>query len=511
MNSTNNIITTLHTRHQIEQEIAQLLHIQSESEFTAQAERIAARGEQVVSVLLNNLKHATPQMINVLGIIAAFYPDREYVLGRLYDLVADESQPDRYRLAAMLILERHLDEEIDPHLLSSLSDPQLLVKESVQEMLTEAQKNPLILLDYLNGLSDQPEEVLENVVETLLFIGREKAVPILCLLAQDESETLSQAALQALGCIDHPAAARGLQTLQALLPPAKLPLCERSLRKLAFKGVPIAPLPPVEAGWRTLVNAPDGEGNRVVWFFHPNEATGEQFFWGVSIHPDEGIINVYGNAHVEPELLPPLQPRGYVHSLSPEEGLVLYMLETDFEYGRQIVRQGAERTWARSKLLPTEYRLLGTLIWSFAPDDEDVSLPERPDLVTARALVGQSADLLAHPAFHSWFAYGQQVIDLAMKFLRRSMLRPQESLAGWARQLVRAYYDAQAIARLQVQLEASAEWLFRAGQKHLAQIAWATAVTLTEIPPDRHPFTLRMAERGLEFVFDQVYGNLKAR
>lgn len=505
MDKRNNIITTLNTRYQIEQEIADLLEVQSEEEFTARVERIVAGGKPVVSVLLNNLKkRMTPQKINVLGIIAAHYPDREYLLNRLYDLIADPAQSDRCRLAAIVIMERDLGEEVDPSLLA-LIDPQLLVRESVHEMLTKAHADPLVLTDYLNSLAEQPEDVFEGVIETIVSIGQEKAVLVLCALAQDESAALAELAIHALGRVDHPDAVRALQTLRELLDPSRLPLCERNLRKLAFKGIPIEPLPPVDAAWRTLVNPPDGQGNRVVWFFHPNTETGEQFFWSVSLGIDEGILAVYGNAHVLPELLPPAAPRGYIHSLSPEENLTLYMLETDFDYGRRLVRQGARHTVARGQSLPIEYRLLSMSLWSYALADEQVALPPRLDPDKARALVDESVTLFDHVAFHSWFAYGSPVIDQAFKLLRRSLVRPQESLGRSAKQLARVYYDAQAVARLQSQLEAGAEWLFIAGEEHLAQVALAAADTLTEIMPDQHPFTLRMAERGIETVIEQLY------
>ncbi|MBN1937231.1 MAG: hypothetical protein JW934_21405 [Anaerolineae bacterium] len=504
----NNVITTLRTRQHIDQEIAKLLQAKSESEFNAQAERITASGDQVIPVILNNLKRATPQMLNVLGMLAALCPDRDQITDRLYDIAADETQPDRHRISALLILERHLGEEPDPSLVSSLDDPQALVKESVQEMLAEAEADPLILLDYMRGLSEQSEDVLENVVETLLLIGQERAVRILCLLAQDEPESLAQAALHALGKIDRSEAVRGLQTLQAMLPPSRLPTCERSLRKLAFKGVPIEPLPPVNADWRTLVSAPDGEGNRVVWFLRQPDKAGHHLFWGVSTDSNRGIVQAYGNALVPSGVLPPLQPQGYIHSVSPEDGLVMYMLETDLEYGRRIVREGVQRTLALGEQPPVEYLLLGTFIWAYAPDQDPIAIPDRPAADRTNNLVSESANLLAHPAFQTWFVYGDRVIQKALALMRRSTARPEANMARWTAQLAEDHFDEQTITRLQIQLEASAEWLFRARQTHLAQVAFAAAAALTEIPPNAHPFTLRMAERGIEIVLEQLHRQL---
>lgn len=503
-----NIITALRARRQIEQEIDELLLAQSESAFNAQTERIALSGDQVIPAILNNLKRATPQMINVLGMLASQYPDQDEIADRLYDVAIDETQPDRYRIAAMLILERYLGEEPDPSLVHSLADPQTLVKESIQEMLTEAEADPLILIDYMHSLSEQPQQVLENIVDMLLLVGQERAVRVLCLLAQDESEPLAQAALHALGKINDPRAVQGLQTLQAMLPTSRLPACERSLRKLAFKGIAIEPLPPVDAGWRTLVNAPDSEGNRVVWFLGPRGEDNHCFFWGISTNSARGITQAYGNAQVPPGALPLEQPQGYIHSISPEDDLILYMLETDFEYGRRIAREGAQRTLALGEHPPLEYRLLGTFIWAFAPEADHIVAPEQVGAGRARDLLGESADLLAHPVFHNWYAFGDKVMQKTLALMRRSTARRQGSLVRWATQLAGDYFDEQAVAGLRAQLETSAEWLLRARQGHLAEVALAAATTLGEVPPDAHPFTLRMAERGIEIVLEQLHRQL---
>ena len=78
-------------------------------------------------------------------------------------------------------------------------------------------------------------------MDTLLEVGQERAVPALCLLAQDDQDAVGKAALLALGRLHHPEAAQGLQSILPLLSPDRRSLGERSLLKLRLKQVPVLP------------------------------------------------------------------------------------------------------------------------------------------------------------------------------------------------------------------------------------------------------------------------------
>ncbi len=48
------------------------------------------------------------------------------------------------------------------------------------------------------------------------------------------------------------------------------------------------------------------------------------------------------------------------------------------------------------------------------------------------------------------------------------------------------------------------EWLWRAGEFHLAGLAMVAVETLATTPPADHPFTRSMVELGLKVVFAQL-------
>jgi hypothetical protein len=503
------IITTLRERRQIEIEIAELLQAVLErgadSKARKQAQRIAASGDQVIPVILNNLNHSNPQMLNTLGIVSSLYPDRDAIIDDLYEAAADANSPDQRRIAAMLIMERFLGVEPDPYLVGTLSDPQAMVTESIEEMIREGAREPLMLLEYTQGLAKQPQEVLGDIVGTLLQIGKERAVPILCLLAQQGSKELAIAALEALGRLDHPHAVQGLQALLPMLDPSLRSRGEKSLRKLQFKGVPLTDRPPVDERWRALVSSPDSEGNQVVWFIY-DQTPDRSVFLGLSITQDGGIVEAYGDYHISADALPPRQPQGYVHSVALKNDAILYMLETSFDYGRYLISEAQDRSFGSGLALPPEYRLMGSLIWQYQDASNKVILEaERQQLRSAGTSdLGETANLLAHSAFNTWFAHGELAVQHALAIAKWAPFADKRETKRWAIKLAKTYFDREKTRQLQASLEAMGEWFLKANQAYLARVTMTAAKTVTTVTPAEHPFTLRMAERGLAFVLDQL-------
>jgi hypothetical protein len=519
-----NVITTLQDRWRIDQDIQELLQVRSQQEFTSRAQSVAARGQEVISVILQRLDRADARALSALGVISSLYPQREQILNKLYEAAADLDRPDRGRVSAMLILERFFGQEPDPYLISTLDDPQFMAVESIKEMIREGERDPRALLEYTRTLAEQPDETIEGVIDTLIKVGQERAVPALCLLAQDDRVVLGQAALLALGRLDHPEAAQGLQSILPLLPPDRRSLAERSLLKLRLKQVEVAPRPPVDAAWRTLVSPIDGEGSQVIWFIDEVNGRGQCRFVGFSINDHEGIRQVYGHVDVPADTLPERRMRGHIHNIAlesgppdesegasdemvPSPGILLHMLESEFDYGRWLVREAQARNVRQDRPVPVEYRLFGPWLWQYDDTQVGQGLWQGSGTVGTGKPTGSLAEttiLLSHPAFRGWFAYGEQILRHAVSALQRKPL-----IAGWdagddPAALARAYFDRAMIARLRYRLTVMSEWLRRAGDARAAGLATLVAETLTVMSPAEHPFTRRMIELGLRAAIEQL-------
>jgi hypothetical protein len=351
-------------------------------------------------------------------------------------------------------------------------------------------------------------------MDTLIEVGGEDAVPPLCLLAQEEREIVSEAALHTLGRIDHPAAAEGLRSILPLLLPEPRALAQRNLLKLQLKQILPDERPDPRGHWRTLVGPPDGHGYQVVWFFHAPDERGARKFLGLSLHEQEGIPQAYGNHNAAPELVPEPLPLGQVHHvllpIHSEGGLAnarLLMLETDFAYGCRLVQEAQGRTIEAGQRFPIEYRLMGPWLWRYAAPEGTAPAPPatQPADRTAAGDTSAGAGLLFHPAFRGWFAEGEWLIEPARALLEQAPEREGQSLpSGEIDRLARRFCDAATAKRLQGRLRTMGEWLQRAEQTRPAALTWAAAQALDDTPPARHPLVRAMVELGLQITVKQL-------
>jgi hypothetical protein len=509
MNPGDKVITILRDRLALADQVDALLDVRSEDKFLAQARCIAESGEQVIPVILRRLPYADPRQLNVLGVVASMYPRREQLLSKLQEVAVDIGRPDRERVSAMLILERFLDREPDAFALQTLDDPRAVAVESVRDLIRASKQEPAVLLQYTRALGEQPADVIAGVIETMVEVAAEDAVPALCLMAEAENEAMSTAALHALGQIRHTDAVRGLQGLLPMLPSPQHAAAERSLRKLRFSGIGIEPLLAVDVAWRALVSPIDGQGSRIVWFIRDVEAGEHCWFLGLVLGDGEGFAQGYGNHQVPARGLPERREEGYVHRISVQAATPLeerarkdssftYLLETDVAYARRLVQDAQDQHLALGKALPDAYRLLGSVLWQYEMAHPAVAVPLGADLGQAMSLLPGTTSLPYHPYFRGWFAEGEQVTEVARSLVRFTQFAEREQVRAWAARLVQDYFDELSLEQMARRLHDMSDWLWRAEEVQLAELAWAAAQTVTHVPPAEHPFLLSMAELGLD-------------
>jgi hypothetical protein len=118
--------------------------------------------------------------------------------------------------------------------------------------------------------------------------------------------------------------------------------------------------------------------------------------------------------------------------------------------------------------------------------------------------LNETADLLAHPAFAGWVAYGDVVLQHATSLLRRSPLTVGSQESSKLSNLILRYFDQAMIDRLRDRLKAMSEWLWRAGDVRAGSLTTLAAETLGILSPAEHPFTRGMVELGLRAVIAQL-------
>ncbi|MFN2166854.1 MAG: hypothetical protein ACK2U9_11410, partial [Anaerolineae bacterium] len=319
------IITKLLERRQIEAELQGLLAAGSELALHRQAQEIAARGSQVIPAIMGNLDRADARMLAALGIVAALL-DHEEVSAALRQVILQPHYSDRGRIGAMTILERFLGQPPDEDLLVALSDPEGVAISSLEEVLSQAESNPAVLIEYVQGLDQQEPDVVLGVTRALRDMEkssvhrRERVIEPLRMMAQDVREEIAGEALRALGAIRLPGAARALQTLIPISAPGLRPTAERLLRKQQFSGVEVEPLAPPPPTWRALIGTVSGRGQQHVWFVERDQQRSQARFLSVLLNDQVGAAEAVGHAQVPLLMLPPQRPLGHVHDVALPDG-----------------------------------------------------------------------------------------------------------------------------------------------------------------------------------------------
>ncbi len=499
------IITTFRQRRWVEDQFQAMLEVRSQRELAAHAEQIARTGSQVIPAILSNLNTANPQLLGVLGTVAT-YLDREKISEALYDVAMEPDRSDRERMAAILILDRFLDEEVSEDLLNSLDNPHDVAVQSLIDMLAEASKNRLVLLEYARTLEVQPPEVVLATVEIMGQLDDQRqAIEPLRLLAQDPRPEVASSALHTLGTIRRPQSARALQTLLPTLPPDRRTIAERSLRKLRLAGVKYDRLPAPDSDWRTLISPVDGQGNQSIWFLQSNEQHCR--FFSVIVNDVIGIRNAFGDENLDSSHFPQRQEVGFVHAfILPEVPTSLTLLESDFDYGRRRVLDVLSRHDDAQNPTPLEYRLLNDLLWQYDVSGVEASLRLPPPLQNSDTVLVDGAEaLLMHPAFESWFVQSEKIYASAERLLLwRSLTGNEKEMLRLIEQLADSHFDAEGLARRRVQLTWMAEWLSQAGEVQTAELALAVAAGLEKCPPHEHPLLVGMVKKGLEIAMNNL-------
>jgi hypothetical protein len=503
------IITTLHERRQIEADLRDMLTSTSEADFRRRAQQIAALGSQVIPAIAGSLlasSRADARLLEALGTVAT-YLDRDEIVQALRQVVLEPGHTDQSRIGALTILERFLDQEPDDELLTSLSNPEGVALSSLEEVLARGERDPSVLVEYVQGLDRQEPDIVLTVVGALHAIGDRRAVELLRMMAQDVRDEIAARALQTLASLRLPEAAVALRTLIPVIAPDLRSLAERSLRKLQFAGLPLPSVSPPDEDWRSLIGPVDGLGRQSVWFVRGSRSAEQVRFLNVLLSDRAGAVEAAGHGHVPAFMLPPWRESGYVHDIPVPGGPgVLLLLEAPFDLGRRLVLEALARNRETQIPVAATLRLFSTWLWDVTGAEvlPPKCLPQLgPD---DQALSEASGRLLEHPAFVTWAVQGEIVLQTAQELSQHpDWLSKSGSLEMWVTRLAAELFAEPIVAQVfSRRLEAMSEWLLLAGDETEARLALVAAQWFAGRAPRDHPLIRAMVRRALELALPQV-------
>ena len=484
------VLTGLVERRALEAQFAALAGLTDAEEIARRAGEIAAYGNAALSLLISRLDTEDPQVRGSLGQVAKRL-DHDQVVAALRGVARSRERKDQARLSAVTILNRYLDEPVDESLLADIQDPDGAAVRSLRELMQAMDREEVAIIEYLNQLAEQAPEVAGMILDAIPRLSPHPHLTTLMrMFAQGESQPLARSAIEQLGRTRSTEALAALDALFSALPPQLAGLADRNRRKLRMSGVPEQANVAERGDWRVLLSPVDGAGAQVVWFIN-RPAGHDQDTWLTVITRDpNGIVASFGAVAVPGDKLPPAQPLGSMHTLPQEEGAPpLQLLEVSFDAGRRAVQRALERHWATNTRPPLEYRLLNPQIW-----DARLAIGEPATVAPGPYSAAQTAALLDHPAFVSWFWRNEALLDAA----RRLSARQGQARARHISSLASIHFGPDIITSYQRRLEAMADWLALAGQTQAAALAMSAAAHLAEGAAAESPFVRRLIGISLD-------------
>jgi hypothetical protein len=511
------VLDEFHLRRQLHHDIELLGETASQQALAEMVKTIAQqyKADLILAGLRRYLDTSSSQLRGGLGRLATLLPHEE-TTSMLRQEAANRRNPTQTRLTAALILERFLEAEVPPALMSDLKDPEMVVMQSLQEAVTEGTQNPYVLLEYVRQMRQENEETAFMVLGLLDQLPPQDRVELLRLIAFDPRERVAEAAISRLaGLRLEPdvvqQAGLSLHTLSANLGPDHQKLADRALRKMRFGGVTVQIDPPDQ--WRGLMTPCSYDGTQALWFLHPGQpGQADGTLIGLRVNWMLGIMETFGSIDVEKQYLPTRRKVGEVIPIALTDNTPTIFLESPLAYARQQLIQSLDVHWSAPKYrpLPNEYTLYSHHLFRFDPGQADPNLAQ---LLASGAemwagekehLAEIAAELMRNPIMSSWFLQDAHM-ESYMNDLPASPASPQvgQAIESWLQALARAVDQAALQTQLRRALEAQAGWLFIAGYRATARHAVLLAESMERLPINHHPLIQLMAETGMMLLLNR--------
>ncbi len=496
------VVNTLQHRWAVEQGLVALRDAESPQEISEALDglRNLPPGE-VISGLVRHLGTDDPAWRARLGMLTRFLP-RQAAVSRLQQAAANPTLGDQARATALMILERYLEVVPDASLMSGFGSPEGVARQSIWEALRQSEEDPLVWLDYVSQLLEQPPEVIALMERMLAAENDPRLVEPLRLLAMEKDAPVAQEALRLLGQLRFAEAASALRSLIPNLAPSRRKAAERGLQKLMLRGIrPDVRVP--DEKWRALVSPMDSLGKRVIWFVDEGTNPAEpELFLGLLIEEHRGVVEAIGGAGQRlGEGFPRRGTVGEVRlvSLLPED-VYIPLLEAEHAYALWLLAKALSWNFESGFPLPPLYKFYSNRVWLW-------NLPEYRSKLSpmtgseAQALRSHTPRLLEHIGLINWFMMDEALYVLAWEH-REEPLRgalPQ-SLRSALREWLDGYLSPDMLARFEERLRDLAEWLANAGETELSRLALASSILTTEESYAPLPFFQALAERSFRAI-----------
>ncbi len=476
-------------------------------------DRLYRIGDAFVPALVRRLEETDDDEALARLVFLVEYLDHEGFVEPLVDLLLSRRKSDRAKAALLAALQAYNVDTSDPLFDDIFDRPGVALAHSATRLVEEAEaaeESPIRFLESFFGYSRAHKL---TIVAELGKLEDRRAVRYLELLAEHEDPDIATLAVDTLGRIRDTRAVGALaRVADRHADPARRARAERSLRRLAFAGFPMAEARrraalPQKLGplYKVHVSRFDSQGGRALWFARRRRQDGPALSAVCLLVDDEyGLKDGFGYDDIERA-----DYEGLIRKARKEESLV----EIDYRYAVTLLRDALARNRAGDNPYPPHFLLLRRFFEAtdLAPDPYTPTFPELDEagLLDDLAALAETGSLLDRDEFESWLLGTERVYDYADEVRalggegnrRRLVKRSLDISQRFFEELVRPE-----LPRYRDRLRASADLLRRTGNRRrdlrLALVAAAHIDAAIEgrarVPIADQPFVHRLIFESLD-------------
>jgi len=389
----NNVIHSFGERLALDQAMRGLADAPNTFERERRAHELAEHGDKVIPALLRQLDTDHPGLRGGLGLLAQFL-DRETIVPILHRVAADPKRSQAARITAIMILERYLDEDVDPRLAPDINTASAIAQQNAKEALRLAQTQPVVYVEYAEQLLDEPPEIVHAVIRVISQLEDAEKAFLLAAIAAYAPEGVIHPILRHLGSFRYPQAYKALSILAHLTPTTLQAPARRQMRKLRMAGVEVDENTTLRALWSPT----SASGQSMLWFIRhqPPKATADLLI--ILLHDMAGVLHVDAQPDLPLTELPFPASTGYLHRLKISGAAQpLYLAEIKPAQGLSLLDDALSAMQRENAPWPAELAVYGHWLWA-NPTFEEVtpSWPSYP-LPTTDASASRYEEFFDHP------------------------------------------------------------------------------------------------------------------
>jgi len=452
------------------------------------ARQLAARGKPVVGALLRHLETDDPAFRGGLGRLAQ-HLDPNLIIPALRQAAMDEGRAESARLTAVMLLERYLDQEIDPAMAQRIPASYDVARESGEEAISIAETEPLVLVEYAEQLLDEPPEIVRAVLHVIIDMEDPRRVRLLMAIAAYSDPPLQKDILAVLGGVRHPLALQALQTLWRLVSPELQPVVRRQIQKLRLSGVKDEPVGTLRALWSPC----NAQGHSFLWFIRTADDEPVGDLLSLILHDQLGVVYATAYPDLDLDALPFPAPQGGTHNVRMiDSAHHLLLAEIDPMLGLALLDDALQSMSQQGFPWPGEIVVFGHWLWRGQPlplpDYPWPRLPKPAESVDAAV----AKRLLQHPIFAGW-VWTLPDLGILLREYHDVALQKDSALH---QQITEILLDEENRPLLERRLMQQVRWLVLTGDRKTARqtLAVHDAVVAGDA---EHPFVRMLAWRSL--------------